>query len=109
MYKTNENLITKMPPRSIKSIDPYDACRVHGTLKLNKVAGNFHITQGKSLHFPGQGHLHLNIMFDDVTANFSHRIIKLSFGDSQSGIVNPLEFEEKIFQNGESKIYFWIL
>jgi hypothetical protein len=105
MYKTNEHLNTKMPPRSIKAIDPYDACRVHGTLKLNKVAGNFHITQGKSLHFPGQGHLHLNILFDDVTANFSHRITKLSFGDPQSGIVNPLEFEEKIFQDGK-KNYF---
>lgn len=101
MYKTNEFLDTKMPVRSIKAVEPYDACRVHGSLKLNKVAGNFHITQGKSLHFPGQGHLHLNILFDDTVANFSHRITKMSFGDSQSGIVNPLEFEEKIFTNGK--------
>lgn len=100
MYKTNEFLNIKMPPRSIKAIEPYDSCRVFGTLKLNKVAGNFHITQGKSLHF-GQGHLHLNIMFDDVATNFSHRITKLSFGDPQSGIVQPLEFEEKIFMDGE--------
>ena len=24
-----------------------DACRVHGSLEVNKVAGNFHITAGK--------------------------------------------------------------
>ena len=24
-----------------------DACRIHGTLVVNKVAGNFHITAGK--------------------------------------------------------------
>jgi len=100
MYKTNEFLNVKMPQRSIKAVEPYDACRIHGSLKLNKVAGNFHVTQGKSLHFP-QGHLHLNILFDDVKANFSHRINKLSFGDPQSGIVQPLEYEEKIFMDGK--------
>ena len=26
---------------------PLDGCRVHGSLDLNKVAGNFHITAGK--------------------------------------------------------------
>ena len=24
-----------------------DGCRIHGTVKVNKVAGNFHITVGK--------------------------------------------------------------
>jgi len=100
MYKTNEHLSPKMPVRSLKPVDPYDACRIHGTLTLNKVAGNFHVTAGKSLHFP-QGHLHLNLIFDDFPANFSHRITKLSFGDPQSGIVQPLEYEEKIFTDGE--------
>ncbi|KAG5672175.1 hypothetical protein PVAND_002325 [Polypedilum vanderplanki] len=107
MYKTNEFLNVKMPPRSIKAIEPYDACRIHGSLKLNKVAGNFHVTQGKSLHFP-QGHLHLNILFDDVKANFSHRITKLSFGDPMSGIVQPLEYEEKIFMDERNMIMYFI-
>lgn len=102
MYKTNEHLNTKMPERSLRPVEPYDACRIHGTLTVNKVSGNFHVTAGKSLHFP-QGHLHLNLIFDDVPANFSHRITKLSFGDPQSGIVQPLEFEEKIFTDGELK------
>jgi len=26
---------------------PFDACRVHGSFEVNKVAGNFHITAGK--------------------------------------------------------------
>lgn len=102
MYKTNEHLNVKMPERSLRPVESYDACRVHGTLTVNKVAGNFHITAGKSIHFP-QGHLHLNFVFDDVTANFSHRITKLSFGDPQSGIVQPLEYEEKIFTDGKQK------
>lgn len=99
MYKTNEHLTTKMPERSLRPVEPFDACRIHGSLTVNKVSGNFHVTAGKSLHFP-QGHLHLNLIFDDVPANFSHRITKLSFGDPQSGIVQPLEYEEKIFTDG---------
>lgn len=99
MYKTNEHLNTKMPERSLRPVEPFDACRIHGTLTVNKVSGNFHVTAGKSLHFP-QGHLHLNLIFDDTAANFSHRITKLSFGDPQSGIVQPLEYEEKIFTDG---------
>ena len=30
-----------------KQDKPYDACRVHGSFEVNKVAGNFHITAGK--------------------------------------------------------------
>ena len=26
---------------------PHDACRVHGSFEVNKVAGNFHVTAGK--------------------------------------------------------------
>lgn len=26
---------------------PFDACRIHGSFKVNKVAGNFHVTAGK--------------------------------------------------------------
>lgn len=101
MYKTSEILDYKMPERSLKPVEPFDACRIHGSLTLNKVAGNFHVTAGKSIHFP-QGHLHLNFIFDEVAQNFSHRITKLSFGDHQTGIVQPLEYEEKIFENGKN-------
>jgi hypothetical protein len=33
--------------REIEPEGPADACRIHGTLEVNKVAGNFHITAGK--------------------------------------------------------------
>ncbi|CRL08125.1 CLUMA_CG020985, isoform A, partial [Clunio marinus] len=107
LYKSNENFDLKMPERSLRPVEPYDACRIHGTLTVNKVAGNFHITGGKSLYFP-QGHLHLNIIFGEVPANFSHRITKLSFGNPQSVIVQPLEYEEKIITDEKSLIIYYI-
>lgn len=95
-HKTAYNL----PERTRKPDKPFDACRVHGSLTLNKVAGNFHITAGKSIHF-ASGHLHISNMFDQVPMNFSHRIHRFSFGDATSGIVHPLEGDEKILN--ESK------
>ncbi|XP_045778473.1 endoplasmic reticulum-Golgi intermediate compartment protein 2 [Maniola jurtina] len=84
-----------IPPRKTKPNRRPDACRLHGVLILNKVAGNFHITLGKSLPLP-RGHIHLNMLFDDVPQNFSHRIHRLSFGSPANGIIYPLEGDEKI-------------
>lgn len=84
-----------IPERKIKLNRKHDACRLHGVLTLNKVAGNFHITAGKSLHLP-QGHIHLNLLFDNMPQNFSHRINRLSFGSPANGIIYPLEGDEKV-------------
>ncbi|XP_052797939.1 endoplasmic reticulum-Golgi intermediate compartment protein 2-like isoform X1 [Mya arenaria] len=76
---------------------PPDACRVHGTLEVNKVAGNFHITAGK--HFPqlaGLGHIHLESFLADHDYNFTHRIDHFSFGEMTGGILNPLDGEELV-------------
>lgn len=35
-----------MPERILRPIKAFDSCRIHGSLTLNKVAGNFHITAG---------------------------------------------------------------
>lgn len=77
------------------SVPPYDpdACRIYGTLVLNKVAGNFHITAGRSLSLP-RGHVHISTLMSDF--NFTHRIHRFSFGDPSPGIVHPLEGDEKI-------------
>lgn len=83
-----------IPDRKNKPTRRPDACRLHGVLTLNKVAGNFHITAGKSLHLP-RGHIHLNMLFDDTRQNFSHRINRLSFGSPAYGIIYPLEGDEK--------------
>lgn len=72
-----------------------DACQVVGTLEINKVAGNFHITAGKTIPLP-RGHAHLAVFMDDKDYNFTHRINKLSFGDPAPGIIHPLEGDEEV-------------
>uniref|UniRef100_A0A663LLE2 Endoplasmic reticulum-Golgi intermediate compartment protein n=1 Tax=Athene cunicularia TaxID=194338 RepID=A0A663LLE2_ATHCN len=49
---------TALPPREDNSLQSPDACRIHGHLYVNKVAGNFHITVGKAIPHP-RGHAHL--------------------------------------------------
>ena len=78
---------------------PYDACRIYGELVLNKVAGNFHISAGKSLQLP-RGHIHIATFMSDKEFNFSHRLNYFSFGDYSPGIVHPLEGDEKIATDG---------
>lgn len=76
-----------------------DACRIHGSLILNKVTGNFHITPGKSIIVPG-GHVHLSSPFFGSTAtNFSHRVNRFSFGIPIKGIIHPLEGELHVSTN----------
>ena len=78
-----------------KPEEPPDACRLYGSLVLNKVAGNLHITAGKSMTIP-QGHIHISAFITPTIYNFTHRIHHLSFGDSSVGIIHPLDGDEKI-------------
>ncbi|XP_054153248.1 endoplasmic reticulum-Golgi intermediate compartment protein 2-like [Oppia nitens] len=87
-----------LPSREIQPIGPPDACRLHGTLVVNKVSGNFHITVGKHLPMP-LGHAHISLFTSESEYNFSHRIERLSFGEYVPSIINPLEGEEKITQS----------
>ena len=68
----------------------FDACRIYGNVEVNKVAGNFHITAGKSVPHP-RGHAHLSALVSELNYNFSHRIDLLSFGEPHPGIINPLD------------------
>ena len=81
--------------RSVIPSTPSDACRIFGSLILNKVAGNFHITAGHSLALP-RGHIHISAFMSESDYNFTHRINRFSFGDPSPGIVHPLEGDEKI-------------
>lgn len=81
--------------RSYEPDYPPNACRIHGSLNVNKVAGNFHITTGKSLNVP-RGHIHISAFMTDRDYNFTHRINRFSFGGPSPGIVHPLEGDEKI-------------
>ncbi|KAK1168853.1 endoplasmic reticulum-Golgi intermediate compartment protein 2-like isoform X1 [Acipenser oxyrinchus oxyrinchus] len=86
---------TSLPPREDNPSQPPNACRIHGHLYVNKVAGNFHITVGKAIPHP-RGHAHLAALISHDTYNFSHRIDHLSFGEEIPGIINPLDGTEKI-------------
>jgi len=99
LWKSGEtNLYGRLPKRKYNPVTPPDACRIYGTLVLNKVAGNFHITAGKSLSLP-QGHIHISAFMSDMDYNFTHRIHRFSFGDASPGIIHPLEGYEKVTTN----------
>ncbi|CAG2122828.1 unnamed protein product, partial [Medioppia subpectinata] len=87
-----------LPPRETPANGMPDACRLYGTLTVNKVSGNFHITVGKHLPMP-LGHAHISLFTSETEYNFSHRIERFSFGEYVPSIINPLEGEEKITQS----------
>lgn len=62
-----------------------DSCRIYGSLELNKVQGDFHIT-ARGHGYPAMGQ-HL----DHNAFNFSQIINELSFGPFLPSLVNPLD------------------
>jgi hypothetical protein len=66
------------------------------------VAGNFHVTAGKTLPLL-RGHAHIAAFMSDRDYNFSHRIYKFSFGEGSPSIVLPLEGDEKVTQKSKLK------
>ncbi|CAL8263914.1 unnamed protein product [Merluccius merluccius] len=86
---------SSLPPREDQPSHPPAACRIHGHLYVNKVAGNFHITVGKAIPHP-RGHAHLAALVSHDSYNFSHRIDHLSFGEKLHGTINPLDGTEKV-------------
>uniref|UniRef100_A0A3Q1BY95 Endoplasmic reticulum-Golgi intermediate compartment protein n=1 Tax=Amphiprion ocellaris TaxID=80972 RepID=A0A3Q1BY95_AMPOC len=108
LYKTLlKGAPTALPPREDASTEPLTACRIHGHVYVNKVAGNLHITVGKPIHHP-QGHAHIAAFVSHETYNFSHRIDHLSFGEEIPGIINPLDGTEKITYNNNQMFQYFI-
>ncbi|KAH8687182.1 endoplasmic reticulum vesicle transporter-domain-containing protein [Tricladium varicosporioides] len=69
----------------VRGGDP-DSCRIYGSLMVNKVQGDFHITaRGHGYQEWGAQHL------DHATFNFSHIVSELSFGLFYPSLVNPLD------------------
>ncbi|KAK3957012.1 endoplasmic reticulum vesicle transporter-domain-containing protein [Pseudoneurospora amorphoporcata] len=62
-----------------------DSCRVFGSLELNKVQGDFHITA------KGHGYMGFGQHLDHSAFNFSHIISELSYGPFLPSLVNPLD------------------
>uniref|UniRef100_A0A673GHV2 Endoplasmic reticulum-Golgi intermediate compartment protein n=1 Tax=Sinocyclocheilus rhinocerous TaxID=307959 RepID=A0A673GHV2_9TELE len=98
---------TALPPREDDPTHPLNACRIHGYLYVNKVAGNFHITVGKAIPHP-RGHAHLAALVSHETYNFSHRIDHLSFGEEIPGILNPLDGTEKVSADHNQMFQYFI-
>uniref|UniRef100_A0A8C7DDM3 Endoplasmic reticulum-Golgi intermediate compartment protein n=1 Tax=Oncorhynchus kisutch TaxID=8019 RepID=A0A8C7DDM3_ONCKI len=98
---------TALPPREGTDSEPLSACRIHGHVYVNKVAGNFHITVGKPIHHP-RGHAHIAALISHDTYNFSHRIDHVSFGEEIPGIINPLDGTEKITSNHNEMFQYFI-
>ncbi|XP_065836081.1 endoplasmic reticulum-Golgi intermediate compartment protein 2-like [Oscarella lobularis] len=101
---------TPMPPR-LDSEAPEDkkpdSCRIHGSMEVQKIAGNFHITAGKSMPHP-RGHAHLSAFIPRESFNFSHRINRLSFGFAAIGTFNPLDGELKITEERNQMFQYYL-
>ncbi|PHT97062.1 hypothetical protein BC332_34009 [Capsicum chinense] len=84
-----------------------EGCNIHGSLEVNKVAGNFHFAAGKSFHQPTFQLFELVTLQPD-NYNISHRVNKLAFGDSIPGVVNPLDGVQWT-QEAQSGMYQYFL
>lgn len=94
-----KNLETKIKQgKAVEVSGKKDSCRIHGSIDVKKVAGNFHVTVGKSVQHP-QGHAHLNVFVPREMVNFSHRIDHLSFGSHVPGAINPLDSTLKVTED----------
>ncbi|KAG5954374.1 hypothetical protein E4U57_004558 [Claviceps arundinis] len=81
---------------------PPDSCRIYGSLELNKVQGDFHITaRGHGYRSQG-GHL------DHNSFNFSHIINELSFGAYYPSLVNPLDHTINTAEDHFQKFQYYV-
>lgn len=79
-----------------------EGCTISGVMKVNKVAGNFHIAHGESVVKDGR-HIHHFNPAEAHTFNISHTIHSLSFGDDYPHMpANPLDSTVKILGAEES-------
>ncbi|XP_054729197.1 endoplasmic reticulum-Golgi intermediate compartment protein 2 [Anastrepha obliqua] len=104
----NNDMITK-PLKNIKTLheEQYDACRLHGTLGINKVAGVLHLVGGAQ-PFVGLFGDHWTIDFRRTPTNFTHRINRLSFGQYSRRIVQPLEGDETVVADEETTVQYFL-
>lgn len=95
-----------MPPADPPLTGTPSACRFHGLMPVDKVAANFHITAGKSVHH-ARGHSHMVGMLPPEAMNFSHRIDQLSFAENAAG-PHTLDGDMKIADN-RNQMYQYFL
>ncbi|KAK1393408.1 Endoplasmic reticulum vesicle transporter, C-terminal [Heracleum sosnowskyi] len=80
-----------------------EGCRVYGTLDVQRVAGNFHI----SVH--GLNIFVAQMIFEGANhVNVSHVIHDLSFGPNYPGIHNPLDGTSRILRGASGTFKYYI-
>jgi hypothetical protein len=62
-----------------------EGCNMHGTIEVQKVAGNFHFGVGRNFH---QASLHVHDLqpLRDININLTHTVNHLSFGKDYPGM-----------------------
>jgi len=106
-FRTLPEFSAHLPKREVLPSRPMDACRIHGTLELNKVLGIFHVISGKAINFMGQ-HAHSLQLNQPRFANFSHRIDNFSFGENTHLVHNALNYDLRI-SGEDSKRYAYFI
>ncbi|UYV74683.1 ERGIC2 [Cordylochernes scorpioides] len=91
----------KQPP--LQRAAQLTGCRISGSVMVNKVAGNLHVTMGSYMII-----YNLDYRLELQDTNFSHRIERFSFGESSTGIFDPLEGEEKLTNHGNYRYQYYI-
>jgi endoplasmic reticulum-Golgi intermediate compartment protein 3 len=94
----NTNVIVRNSSQCLKDVNnpfanvrPGEGCRVSGSMTVNKVAGNFHMTLGESIVRDG-AHIHQFVPSEAPGFNVSHTIHSLSFGQTYVSMPpNPLD------------------
>ncbi|KAK7750913.1 hypothetical protein SLS62_007176 [Diatrype stigma] len=79
-----------------------DSCRIFGSLDLNKVQGDFHITAR------GHGYAEFGEHLDHKTFNFSHVVNELSFGPFYPSLVNPLDRTVNLASSNFHKFQYFL-
>ncbi|PHH65574.1 hypothetical protein CDD81_2009 [Ophiocordyceps australis] len=79
-----------------------DSCRMFGSLELNKVQGDFHITAR------GHGYIEFGEHLDHSSFNFSHIISELSYGPFYPSLVNPLDRTVNTAPNHFHKFQYYL-
>jgi uncharacterized protein with PQ loop repeat len=84
-----------------------EGCNLNGFFLVNKVAGNFHFSPGKTTE-TGTGAMHDYLPFEIEHFNTSHIIHSLGFGQKYPGLHNPLDDVTKVVTDGSALYQYFI-
>lgn len=96
-----------------------EGCRMHGTLSVNKLRGNFHFSAGRAFSHGGS-HIHdmSSFLYNEFNQNFMHEIHHLQFGSHEynthkqkrtksSVLINPLDATKWGNMQGKKAWWWW--